>query len=150
MIRIGCLVIVFFISGVFSRIFEPTTCRPPLPFEWFISQTQSEPLFSQSLNKTFAAASTNLSAIIDETFSLVAGIDAISMVVAGPWGIIAEHNVGKLRSNDTFDTRKVNGESAYRIGSVSKVIHPKPPAGLSLGFGCFGVVDFARPGKIVI
>ena len=141
--------IFFLISGVFSKIFERTTCRPPLPFEWFISQTQSPPLFSRSLTKTFAAASANLSVIIDEAISLVAGIDAISMVVAAPWGIVAEHNVGKLRSNDTFDTRKVDGESAYRIGSVSKVFHLNLPR-LSSGFGRFGVVDFARPGKIVI
>lgn len=149
MIGVGYLVLLFLIRGVLAKIFEPTTCRPPLPFEWFISQTQSQPLFSQSLTKAFAAASANLSAAIDEKFSLVAGIDAISMVVAAPWGIVAEHNVGKLRSNDTFDTRKVDGESAYRIGSVSKVFHSKPPW-LILGFGRFGVVDFARPRKIVL
>jgi len=149
MTRVGCIVIFFLISGVFSKIFEPTTCRPPLPFEWFISNTQSPPLFSQGLTKAFAAASANLSAIIDETISFVAGVDAISMVVAAPWGIVAEHNVGKLRSNDTFDTRKVDGQSAYRIGSVSKVFLLNLPR-LSLGFGRFRVVDLAGTGKIVI
>jgi CubicO group peptidase (beta-lactamase class C family) len=49
-----------------------------------------------------------------------AGIDAVSVVVGGPWSVVYEHHVGKLRSNDSSDTRTVNGDSIYRIGSITK------------------------------
>jgi hypothetical protein len=111
-------------TGVLSTLIPPTTCRPPLPIDWFISQAQTLPDFSDSLTTAAKNASVSLSKYIDSIFSTEANIDAISVVVSGPWGIVTEHYVGPLRSNDTADPRMVNGESSYRVASLSKVLVP--------------------------
>jgi hypothetical protein len=109
------------VSSVLSSILSPKTCRPPLPIDWFISQYQHLPSFSQNLTDRAKAASAALGTYIDIALSHVSDIDAVSVVVAGPWGPVTEHHVGKLKANDSSDHRIVNGDSIYRIASISKV-----------------------------
>jgi hypothetical protein len=111
-----------FATGVLSTLIQPTTCRPPLPIDWFISQAQTLPEFSDALTTAAKTASLSVSKYIDSIFSTEANVDAISVVVSAPWGIVSEHYVGPLRSNDTADPRMVNGESIYRVASLSKVL----------------------------
>ena len=103
-----------------ATVLEPTTCRPALPVDWFIRKAQNSPCFSEALSHSLQIASANLSAIVDLMPSKK--VDAVSVVVAGPWGRVVEHHVGKLRSNDSCDDRTVDGDSIYRIASISKVI----------------------------
>jgi hypothetical protein len=107
-------------TSALSAVISPTTCRPPLPIDWFISQAQTLPEFSATLTTAFNTASGSLYKFIDTLFTTELNVDAISTVVAGPWGIVAEHYVGPLRSNDTTDHRIVQGDSSYRIASLSK------------------------------
>jgi hypothetical protein len=108
-------------TSVLSAVISPTTCRPPLPIDWFISQAETLPEFSATLTTAFNTASGSLYKLIDTVFTTELNVDAISTVVSGPWGIVAEHYVGPLRSNDTTDHRIVQGDSSYRIASLSKV-----------------------------
>ena len=110
-------------TGVLSGVIVPTSCRPPLPIDWFIRHAQTVPHFSDSLQQNFtdAASRVAVGAQVAINNSLA---DALSVVVGAPWGIVAEYHIGSLRSNDTSDERTVNGDSAYRIGSVSKVCCP--------------------------
>lgn len=109
-------------SVAFSgSIVPPGACRPPLPVDWFINQAQSLPHFSDFLNTSFKNASSTLSYIIDSAMSTSRNIEAVSVVVGGPWGIVYEHHSGRLRSNDSSDKRLVDTNSIYRIGSITKV-----------------------------
>ena len=120
-IAIICSILV---TGVFSGAIIPKSCRPPLPIDWFIRHAQTAPKFSDYLRQNFSEAATLIAAgaqkAINESLA-----DALSIVVGAPWGIVAEYHVGSLRSNDTSDERIVNGNSAYRIGSVSKVLQAR-------------------------
>jgi hypothetical protein len=100
------------------------TCRPPLPYEWFINVTQTPPQFSVELMESAAGAAANLSLLINETLSTTGDIDSVSLVVGAPWGILTEHHVGNLKFNETSDDTAVNGSSIYRIASLSKVLRP--------------------------
>lgn len=102
-----------------ATVLEPVTCRPALPVDWFIREARTTPTLSQVLVGDLNAAATNLSSIVD--LMLSDQVDAVSVVVAGPWGHVAEYNVGKLRSNDSSDLRTVDIDSIYRIASISKV-----------------------------
>ena len=106
----------------FGTVLKPQSCRPSLPSDWFISQFQELPTFSENLTQFAKAAYFNLTSFINYTVGTVGGVDAVSVVVAGPWGVVAEHNVGKLRANDSADETIVNGNSIYRIASISKVV----------------------------
>jgi hypothetical protein len=112
------------ISSVHSQEFEyptlitPKSCRSPLAIDWFINNAQIKPNFSKSVTDGLSAASSNLTAYLT---SQLTGIDELSVVVNAPWGTISEFNYGKLRMNDTKDTRNVSGDSVYRVASVSKV-----------------------------
>jgi hypothetical protein len=108
-------------TEVCSKIVPPTTCRPPLPVDWYIARHQGFSGFSQQARYNINVASLELASFVNQTISDIPGIDASSLIVAGPWGKVFEQNLGKLRSNDTSDTRIVNGDSIYRIASVSKV-----------------------------
>ena len=110
------------IQGVMSgTIIKPKSCRPPLPVDWFINHSQSIPHLSESFHKRLDNASASLSAIIDSTLSRDGNFDSVSIVVGAPWGTIFEHHVGKLRANDSSDTRTVDSDSMFRIGSITKV-----------------------------
>jgi hypothetical protein len=112
-----------FASIVMSGSIVPArTCHPSLPIDWFIRNAQSMPPFSEFWNSSLASASAKLSAIIDSNRFYSSGMEAVSVVVSAPWGIVYEHHVGKLRNNDSSDHRIVNGDSIYRIGSITKVL----------------------------
>jgi hypothetical protein len=112
----------FLIQRVMSgTIIQPKSCRPPLPVAWFINHSQSIPHLSESFHKRLDNASASLSAIIDSTLSRDGNLDSVSIVVGAPWGTIFKHHGGKLRANDTSDTRTVNSDSMFRIGSITKV-----------------------------
>src|ERR1700737_1434394 len=110
----------FAIRAMCGTIVAPSACRPPLPVDWFIHQFQRGPHLSETLNNSLANASATLSGIIDSTISGTG--ESMSITVAGPWGLVFEHHVGKLRGNDSSDTRQVDGDSIYRIASITKVI----------------------------
>src|SRR5579859_7681015 len=111
-----------FLSNVLSgTLLVPTSCRPPLPINWFINTFQSQPSFSADLTAKFANASASLSAIIGSTLSQLNNTESVSVMVGSPWGTVYEHNNGKLRRNDTDDERMVDHTSMYRIGSITKV-----------------------------
>jgi CubicO group peptidase (beta-lactamase class C family) len=106
-------------SVVLASVIVPKSCRPALPVDWFIAQAQNLPALSQSLSDNITATSKIFKADIEKGISDGAlGVDVLSIVVAGPWGPVFEYNYGKLRSN-AADT--VNGDSIYRIASISKV-----------------------------
>jgi len=114
------------LSNVISgEVVTAKSCRPSLPVEWFIhnAKTISMECFSQDLQKKFLAASNQTASAINTALTKLTDIDAISVVVAGPWGHVSDHHVGKLRFNDTADHRTVDGDSIYRIASISKVSH---------------------------
>jgi hypothetical protein len=121
------ITIVWFIlaSTVFSTVLSPKTCRPPLPIDWFISEFQSPPKFSQNITNMATAASAALASFVNKTLAHTSDVDAVSVVVAGPWGVVDEHHIGKLKANDSSDHRTVDGNSIYRVASMSKV---QPPA----------------------
>jgi hypothetical protein len=99
-------------------------CDPPLPMPWFLSHAQSLSLssFSQGLQETFRVAGEKFSRSTEEILNGAGQkISAASVAVAGPWGHVLDYNTGKLRSNDSKDSRTVDGNSIYRIASMSKV-----------------------------
>jgi len=111
----------FLVSTVFTTtILQPKTCRAPLPVEWFISEFQSLPTFSKNITDMTADASETLASVVNATFTNIPGIDAMSVVVAAPWGV-SEYHIGKLKANDSTDSRIVDGNSIYRVGSMTKV-----------------------------
>jgi hypothetical protein len=104
---------------VSASVNVPKSCRPALPVDWFIAQAQNLPALSQSLTNNITATSKSFTADIENAISSGAfGVDELSVVVAGPWGPVFEYNYGKLRSNASGT---VNGDSIYRIASISKV-----------------------------
>lgn len=116
------------VLGILSNVISGTlvtskSCRPSLPVEWFIHNAKSISMgcFSQDLQNKFLAASNETAAAINTVLTKLTDIDTISVVVAGPWGHVSDHHVGKLRFNDTADHRTVDGDSIYRIASISKV-----------------------------
>jgi hypothetical protein len=113
----------FLIQSVLAgEILTLKSCRPPLPIDWFINHFQSiPPHLSDSFYKNLDNATASLSAIINSTVVGYGNVDSVSLIVGTPWGEIFDHHVGKLRANDTSDTRTVNSDSMFRIGSITKV-----------------------------
>lgn len=121
-IRSIAIVSYFLLSPIFATtILQPKTCRAPLPVEWFISEFQSLPTFSKNITDMTANASETLASVVNATFTNIPGINAMSVVVAAPWGVVSEHHIGKLKANDSTDSRIVDGNSIYRVGSMTKV-----------------------------
>jgi hypothetical protein len=102
----------------YPTLITPKSCRPPLAIDWFINNAQTKPNFSRSVTDRLNDASKDFTAYLNSQLS---GIEALSVVVAAPWGIVSEFNYGKLRMNDTKDTKNVSGDGLYRVASVSKV-----------------------------
>ena len=116
-----------FLNLCAAVIVPARSCRPSLPVNWFIHQgkTLSLSSFSPDLQYKFHNATNRTNLAIQTVLDQIPDIDTISIVVAGPWGHVSDHHVGKLRFNETKDTRVVDGDSIYRIASISKVSHPK-------------------------
>jgi hypothetical protein len=104
----------------YPTLIVPRSCRPPLPVDWFINNAQTKPNFSRSVTDGLDAASKAFTTYLN---SQLTGVEVMSVVVAAPWGIVSEFNYGKLRMNDTKETKNVSGDSIYRVASVSKVYH---------------------------
>jgi len=115
---------VFISSATSASLKTPTSCRPALPVDWFLAQAKSPSSFSQSLNNSIATSSANFTAFIKQGISSgTAGISALSVVVAAPWGPIFTYNYGKVRQNDTSSAAEVDGDSIYRLGTMSKAYY---------------------------
>ena len=112
-------------NTISAKIITARSCRPSLPVDWFVHESQSLSLssFSPALQLKFQNA-TNLSAQSLPNALKEPGLNAITVAVAGPWGTVFEGSVGTLRFNDSNYPGKLDGDSIYRIASISKVVLP--------------------------
>lgn len=104
-------------SATSASLKTATSCRPALPVDWFISRAKSPSSLSQFVNNSIATASANFTTFIERE---IPGTTALSVIVAAPWGPIFTYNYGKLRQNDTSNPATVDGDSIYRLGTMSK------------------------------
>jgi len=104
-------------NTISAKIITARTCRPSLPVDWFVHESQSLSLssFSPALQLKFQNA-TNLSAQSLPSALKEPGLNAITVVFEG--------SVGTLRFNDSNYPGKLDGDSIYRIASISKVVLP--------------------------
>lgn len=95
---------------------DPHQCRPPSPVIPLSSADTSGPAFIE--------AAAGLDAVLVER-SAQPDIDALSIALVTPSGIVFERHYGVLRANETDlkpdGRRKPDSESLYRIASISKM-----------------------------
>jgi hypothetical protein len=133
-------------QGGFPTINTPSSCRAPLPIEWFINNTQTASALSVWASSSLATASKNLSSYIQS--QLMVG-DTASVIIGTPWGPISEMNFGKLRSNTTGDNQTVNSQSLYRVASTTKVRYLIRQTYI-VDLHRSGITHFTAGGEIVI
>lgn len=94
---------------------NPPQCRPPLPVILLSSAQTSGP--------SFTAAAAALDAMLSER-AAQPDIDALSVALVAPSGVVFEKHYGVLRANETasgVEPSTPNGKSLYRIASISKM-----------------------------
>jgi hypothetical protein len=118
------IILVCLLANLISaKVIPARSCRPSLPVQWFVHQSQELSLsnFSPELQLKFNNL-TNLShAGVQQILQEQPDLNALSVVVAGPWGHVLDAHGGTLRVNDSHYPGVLNGDSIYRIASISKV-----------------------------